>query len=124
MPKVLIVDDEEEIVEMVRFSLTRHGYKVLAAGDGTAAIDILKNEKPDLLILDVMLPGVDGYTLQLQISQDEELQKIPVIVLTAYHSVEGLFDKFLQVKNFIAKPFDPEFLAEKVKEVLEQSKNE
>ncbi len=124
MSKILIVDDEEEIVEMVRFSLLRHGHQVLSANDGNTAIEILKKEKPDLIILDVMLPGIDGYTLQLYISQDQELQNIPVIILTAYHSVEGLFDKFLQVKSFIAKPFDPEFLSHKIKDMLGKAEDE
>ena len=118
MARILIADDEPEIVEFCAFALQKLKHSVLSADSGPEALHKLKAEKPDLLVLDVMLPGMDGYTLQFQMSQDPDLTGIPVIVITALKPAEGLFDKFDQVATFLYKPFRAEDLAAAVDKAL------
>ena len=82
-------------------------------------LDKLRTEKPDLFILDVMLPGIDGYTLQLQIAQDQILSQIPVIVISALKPTEKLFSGSKQVKGFISKPFSTEEFLNMIRHALE-----
>lgn len=116
--KILIADDEEEIIELLRCTLEPAGYQVKSISYGTTLLSLLKTENPDLLILDVLLPGMDGYSLQLQLAQEESTRDMPVIVLTALPAARSLFEKFPQVKAFINKPFDTGLLLTKVKEVI------
>jgi CheY-like chemotaxis protein len=81
-------------------------------------LEALAKEKPDLLLLDVMLPGMDGHTLQMHLSNHPQLKKIPVIVVTALEFTQEMFAKFPQVKGFLAKPFTPIQLDEAVRQVV------
>jgi CheY-like chemotaxis protein len=122
MAKILIADDEVSVRELIRFALERDGHEIIEAGTGPATLQALKTQMPiDLLILDVMLPGIDGYTLQLDMAQDPVLKEIPVIVVTAVHPIKNMFRKFPQVKSFITKPFDPTELSQLIKSLLETS---
>lgn len=118
MPKILIADDEPEVVQFCTFVLEKQKHAVLSAGTGPKTMETLKQEKPDLLILDVMLPGMDGYTVQLQMAQESELANIPVVIITALKPAKGLFDKFSQVKGFLGKPFQAEELLDAVNQAL------
>src|SRR5262245_9417836 len=108
--KVLVIDDEPELLNLVKYTLERGGFSVSTCDDGRTAFDELTKIKPDVLILDVMLPGVDGYSLQNKISQDPELKNTPIIVLTALEPAKTLFQKFPQVVAFMTKPFKVEEL--------------
>ncbi len=110
--KVLVVDDEPEMVNLIRYTLEQGGYEVFSCDNGRAAMEEIGRVSPDLLVLDVMLPGVDGYSLQNAIAQDEKAKKIPVVVLTALEPSRALFQKFPQVACFMTKPFKPEDLLE------------
>src|SRR5438128_2287238 len=118
MPKILIADDEPEVVQFCTLLLQQQNYTVLSTDTGPKTIEKLKEEKPDLLILDIMLPGVDGYTIQLQMSEDKNLRSIPVIIITALKPAKDLFNKFVQVKGFLSKPFDAQDLLNMVKQIL------
>ena len=116
--KILVADDDPEIVELLQFSLTSAGYTVVSVPDGFCLPALVKKEKPDLLILDVMLPGMDGYSLEVQFSHNEETRQMPVIVLTALPAARQLFEQFPQVKKFMSKPFESADVVAQVKEIL------
>lgn len=116
--KILIADDEQEIIDLVKTTLELGGYEVASITHGGQLPVAVKKEKPDLLILDVLLPGLDGYSLQLYLAQQEETKNIPVIVASALPAARALFEKFPQVKMFFDKPFEPDSLLKKVKEIL------
>lgn len=122
MARILIADDEPEVVQFCSYALSKEKHEIFSADNGLKALEKLREINPDLLILDVMLPGLDGYTLQLQMSQDEKLKTIPVIVITALKPSRGLFDKFEQVGIFLAKPFTAEELKNAVSEILTSRK--
>lgn len=119
--KVLVIDDEPEMLNLVKFTLERGGFEVSTCDNGRAAWDAILASKPDLLVLDVMLPGIDGYSLQIKISQDEATKDMPIIVLTALEPSKTLFQKFPQVVGFMTKPFKTEELLEAVQSALAKS---
>ena len=119
MPKkVLVIDDEPEMLNLVRFTLERGGYEVVTCDNGRHAWNAILHNKPDLLVLDVMLPGIDGYSLQIKISQDDATKSIPIIVLTALEPSKTLFKKFPQVAGFMTKPFKTDDLLDKVQQTI------
>jgi DNA-binding response OmpR family regulator len=118
MKKILIADDEPEIIELLKTLLEPAGYSVVSTSYGSQLFPLVKKEKPDLLILDVMLPGIDGYSLQLHLSQQEEGKNLPVIVISALSASKALFDRFGQVKCFFTKPFNTDEMLKKIKEIL------
>jgi len=118
MKKILVADDEDEILELIKVSLEMEKFEVLTVSHGSRLMSIIKTQNPDMLVLDVLLPGIDGYSLQLQLAQDETTKNLPVIVMTGLPASKSLFDKFEQVKLFLAKPFEMEVLVNKVKEIL------
>ena len=115
---ILAIDDEPEVLNLIQFSLERAGFKVQTCDNGRHAWDALQKSKPDLLVLDVMLPGIDGYSLMLKISQEQSTKDIPIIVLTALEPSRTLFQKFSQVAGFMTKPFKTDELVEKVRSTL------
>jgi two-component system alkaline phosphatase synthesis response regulator PhoP len=118
MAKILVADDEICVQGLMRDILEAESHQVLTVSNGSDVIPTLKKERPDLLILDVMMPGVDGFSLQDTISKDPELSRIPVIVATAQHSFLQMFKKFRQVTGMLRKPFKNEELIATVKDVL------
>lgn len=122
MAKILIADDEPDIIQFCTLALSKDKHEIFSADNGLKALEKLRALKPQLLILDVMLPGLDGYTLQLQMSQDEQLKNIPVIVITALKPARGLFEKFEQVTTFLSKPFTAEELQNAVNDSLSGKK--
>jgi CheY-like chemotaxis protein len=118
MATILVAEDESSILELVRTLLTRSGHRVVEAVSGPAAWNALTLEKPDLLLLDVMLPGLDGHSLQMKLSQDERFKDLPVIVMSALDYTADMFAKFPQVKGFLPKPFSALQLDEIVSRVV------
>ncbi len=116
--RILIADDEEEIVELLRTALEVHGYEVCSTYYGGRVPELVKSNKPDLLICDVMMPGLDGFSLQLELSDNAETCTLPVIVMTALPATQQLFARFPQVKLFVNKPFDTDVIVAKVKELV------
>jgi two-component system phosphate regulon response regulator PhoB len=117
--KVLAIDDEPEMLSLVKYTLEQGGFEVHTCDNGRTAWDEIARVKPDVLILDVMLPGIDGYSLQLKISQDPALKDLPIIVLTALEPSKTLFQKFPQVVGFMTKPFKTDELLSTVQRAAE-----
>ena len=114
--KVLVVDDNPVMVEVVKMSL-ESDYDVISASDGLEGINLAKSEKPDVIIMDVMMPNVSGIELLRMLLADEETKDIPVIVFTASHfdpSTEMLFKVEKNVKSFLRKPTTVDVLREQV----------
>jgi len=114
--RILVVDDEASIVELLKFNLQREGYEVLDAPDGETAIQLVKSDRPDLVILDVMLPGIDGIDTCQAIRRESN---VPIIMLTAkseeFDTVLGLS---VGADDYMAKPFSTRELMARVKAIL------
>lgn len=120
--KVLVVDDEPSIVELIRFNLEREGFKVTAAYSGGGLLDRIRAERPDLVILDIMLPGEDGLTICREIRKESNL---PIIMLTAKDSeTDKVLGLELGADDYITKPFSPRELIARVRAVLRRSSGE
>ncbi|HAH08446.1 MAG TPA: hypothetical protein DCM05_18295 [Elusimicrobia bacterium] len=119
--KVLVIDDEPEMLSLIRFTLEQGGYEVETCDNGRHAWNAILQHKPAMLVLDVMLPGIDGYSLQIKISQDEQTKNIPIVVLTALEPSKTLFKKFPQVVGFMTKPFNTDELLAKVQQTIGKS---
>jgi DNA-binding response OmpR family regulator len=121
--KVLVVDDEPEMLSLVKYTLERADFEVYTCDNGRHAWDEIIKIKPELLVLDVMLPGIDGYSLQLKISQDPQTKDMPIIVLTALEPSKTLFQKFPQVVGFMTKPFKTEDLLQAAQSAVTRAKS-
>ena len=117
--KVFVVDDEPEITEIVETFLTEHGFQVLTENAPTNAIKKAKNFKPDVILLDIMMPGVDGYDICQSLKQDNEFANTPIIFLTGKDRSDDMGRSFKSGGDmFIKKPFSCERLLEIVNIVL------
>jgi two-component system alkaline phosphatase synthesis response regulator PhoP len=113
------VDDEEDLVEVVRYNLTKEGYRVLTAGNGEDALSQVRTSRPDLVILDLMLPGMDGLDVCRHLRSSPETAQIPVIMLTARtEEADVVTGLELGADDYITKPFSPRVLLSRVKAVL------
>jgi len=120
--RIICIEDEPETTNLVKLILTREGYEVLGADGGEEGLAMVKEELPDLVLLDLMMPDMDGWQVYQLLKEDESTRDIPVIVVTA--KVQSI-DKVLglqvaKVDDYITKPFRPEELSERVKYVLSQ----
>ncbi len=116
--RILIVEDELTILQLLTMVLAKEGYEVHTCQTGRDAIARMKEIRPHLVLLDVMLPGLDGRAVASIMEQDDELSGIPVIVTSALVESEHMFQPFPQVKAFCAKPFVLKELVIKVKQCL------
>jgi CheY-like chemotaxis protein len=110
--KVLAIDDDSNALNTIKNSLEQGGFEVHTCDTGRRALDEIRRLKPNLVILDILLPGIDGFTLQSKISQQPETMDIPIIVLTGLEQAKPLFDNVPQVVGFMTKPFRGEELVE------------
>lgn len=117
--KILVIDDEPDLLKIATFRLKRSGYDILTAVDGREAVDILKNETPDLILLDLRLPAIDGYEICRRVKSDERTKNIPVILFTA-SATASVADRIKETgaNDCLIKPFEPETLLEKVKKLI------
>ena len=117
--KILLVDDERDLVETVTYRLEASGYEVHPAYDGQEGLDKARKEKPDLIILDLMLPKMDGYKMCRMLKFDEKYKKIPIIMFTA-RAQESDIEMGMEVgaDAYITKPFEPQALLAKIQELL------
>jgi two-component system alkaline phosphatase synthesis response regulator PhoP len=120
--KVLIVDDEENIRELVKFHIEKEGYLTIEASDGIEALNKVKAENPDLIILDLMLPGIDGLEVCRQLKANKQTSGIPIVMLTAkQEEIDMVLGLELGADDYITKPFSPRALFARVKAVLRRS---
>lgn len=118
MSKILVTDDEKDVVELLKFLLEKDGHQVITAYNGKDALSLAKENMPDLLLLDVMMPEMDGYTVQTKLLDDPKTRDIPIIILTAKGQLRDVFSMSANVKAYIEKPFDPKTLRQKIAESL------
>jgi two-component system alkaline phosphatase synthesis response regulator PhoP len=122
MERVLVVDDDKEIVRLVRSYLEKAGYHVLVAYDGETTLHILRREKPDLLILDLMLPDRDGWDITRLVRADTHLSTIPIIMLTArVEDSDKIVGLEIGADDYITKPFNPREVVARVRALLRRS---
>ncbi|MFH0762594.1 MAG: response regulator [Candidatus Omnitrophota bacterium] len=123
--RILLVDDEAQLLEMVKMRLEANGYAVLSANDGQEAFDKARREKPDLIILDLMLPKIDGYKICRMLKFDEKYKNIPIILFTAKAQETDMgLGREVGADAYITKPFDPPALLAKIKELLKEEVKE
>lgn len=119
LPKVLLVDDEANIRTLVSFNLSKAGYETLEAGDGQAALALVHSHQPDLILLDLMLPGMDGLEVCRQLKGNKSTSSIPIIMLTAKsEEIDRVIGLELGADDYITKPFSQRELLARVKAVL------
>ncbi len=117
--KILVVDDEEDLLELVRYNLSREGYNVFCAVTGEEGLRAAKKEIPDLIVLDLMLPGIDGLEVASKLKGDTGTKNIPVIMLTARGEEADIVTGLeLGADDYITKPFSPRVMAARVKAVI------
>ena len=118
--RILCIEDEPDMIELIRLILTRHGFEVIGAYGGVEGARKIAEEMPDLVLLDIMMPDLDGWEVYQQIKADEKTRNIPVIVVTAkaqnIDKVLGLH--IAKVDDYISKPFTPDALLESIQTVL------
>ncbi len=125
MKTILVVDDEPGIVQIARDYLDRAGFRVVTAGDGPSALRQARAERPSLLVLDLMLPGLDGLDVTRALRQDPATRKLPIIMLTArVEEADRLVGLELGADDYITKPFSPRELVARVRAVLRRSEGE
>ncbi len=115
--KILVIDDDPALTKMVDSFMTAHGYKVIVATDGEEGLAKVKSEVPDLMVLDVQMPRMNGYTFVHECKKIPSALKVPIIVLTAKQGMAEIF-KVEGVKEYITKPFAMEKLLESVKKYI------
>jgi two-component system phosphate regulon response regulator PhoB len=122
---VLVVDDEEDLLELVRYNLTREGYRVTCVATGEEALKAARKQPPDLIVLDLMLPAVDGLEVCRRLKSESKTRDIPIIMLTA-KSEEGDMVAGLErgADDYISKPFSPRVLSARVKALLRRRESQ
>jgi DNA-binding response OmpR family regulator len=122
--KILAVDDEPSIVKLVSAALTMRGYEVVTAYDGQDALDKVALEKPDLIVLDIMMPKMDGREVARRLSKDPKTAKIPIVFLSAIGDLNSQLDTLEELKDveYLTKPFDVKELGDYVEAMLDPAK--
>ena len=120
---LVYIEDEQEMIDLVRLILGRKGYEVIGANGGREGLDLIRQKHPDLVLLDLMMPDMDGWDVYQQMKADEPTRGIPVIVITAKaQSIDRVLGlQIAKVEDYISKPFSPAELLESVERVLSQS---
>ncbi|MBW2708230.1 MAG: response regulator transcription factor [Deltaproteobacteria bacterium] len=117
--RILVVDDEEDLLELVRFNLAKEGYQVICATTGEKAVEIARAELPDLMVLDLMLPGMDGLEVTKSLKNNPETHPVPIVMLTAKGEESDIVTGLeLGADDYVTKPFSPRILLARVKAVL------
>jgi two-component system phosphate regulon response regulator PhoB len=124
-PKILVVDDEPEAVELLEFNLKQAGYVVSTAGDGADALKRARSQTPDMIVLDVMLPEMDGFEICKSLRLDSATAKIPIIMLTAKAAeIDRVLGLELGADDYLTKPFSPRELLLRIKKILGRGQTE
>jgi len=119
MKKILLAEDEPIILKFVSFRLEGLGYEIYKASDGAEALKLIKKHRPDLILLDVLMPGMDGYEVCRRVRMDKKLKHIPVILFTASDpTIVTAKVKEVGADDYIIKPFEPDSLLEKIQKYI------
>ena len=122
MTRILVVDDDKQIVRLVQSYLEQAGYRVLTAGNGETALHVIRHDDPDLLVLDLMLPDLDGWEITRIIRSDPALASLPIVMLTArVEDTDKIVGLELGADDYIAKPFNPREVVARVRAVLRRT---
>jgi Response regulators consisting of a CheY-like receiver domain and a winged-helix DNA-binding domain len=121
--KILLVDDELDFVEVARLRLENSGYEVIVAYDGVEGLEKAKIDKPDLIILDIMMPKMNGFDVCRKLKIDKNFKNIPIIMLTAKYQPNDIrFGTAMGADEYLTKPFEPQILLDKIRELLDKKK--
>ncbi|MCL5282492.1 MAG: response regulator transcription factor [Planctomycetes bacterium] len=121
-PAILVVDDEEDIIELVELNLTREGYRVIGCTTGEKALEIARAKLPDLIVLDLMLPGIDGLEVCRRLKSGPKTHRIPVVILTAKgEEADIVMGLELGADDYVTKPFSGKVLAARVRRLLRRA---
>lgn len=118
MAKILVVDDDRSIVELLLLLLGKAGHTTVFARDGKAGLEMARLEKPDLIVLDVMMPKMDGFSVSGELFKDKDLRKIPVLILTAKGHSRDIFSLVPNVGAYMEKPFEPQEFLKQITKLL------
>lgn len=122
--KILIVDDEKDIVKLLDYNLKKEGYRTLLAYDGEDALDMAVRERPDIILLDLMLPGIDGLEVCRQLKKEDKTSGISIIMLTAKtREADKIVGLELGADDYVTKPFSPREIVARIKAVLRRVKD-
>ncbi|MBN1657570.1 MAG: response regulator transcription factor [Anaerolineae bacterium] len=120
--RVLVVDDDPEIVRLLRAYLEQAGYQVLTAHDGQTALHLLRHDHPDLLLLDIMMPGLDGWQVTRVVRSDQKLAGTPIVMITArVEDEDKIVGLELGADDYVTKPFNPREVVARVRAVLRRA---
>jgi two-component system response regulator VicR len=121
LKRVVYIEDEQEMVDLVRLILSRKGYEVLGANGGRKGLQLVIDQLPDLVLLDLMMPDMDGWEVYQQMKANDKTRQIPVIVITAKaQSIDKVLGLHIaKVDDYISKPFSPQDLLDSVEKVLD-----
>jgi len=120
LKRVVYIEDEQEMIDLVRLILGRKGYEVIGANGGRKGLQLVKDQLPDLVLLDLMMPDMDGWEVYQQMKANDKTRQIPVIVITAKaQSIDKVLGLHIaKVDDYISKPFSPQDLLDSVEKVL------
>ncbi len=120
---VLFVEDESDVVDLLRYNLNKAGFSVLIAGDGLVGLEMARKNRPEIIVLDLMLPGMDGYSVCRALKQDADTESLPVLMLTARgepsERVRGLE---IGADDYLTKPFSPRELVLRIQALLRRAR--
>jgi len=120
---ILVVDDEKDVRDLVQYNLEKQGYKTICVGTGEAALNKAKSESPKLIVLDLMLPGIDGLDVCRALKSEQNTRTIPIVMLTAKgEEVDIVTGLELGADDYVVKPFSPRVFLARVKAALRKSK--
>jgi two-component system phosphate regulon response regulator PhoB len=123
--RILVVDDEPEAVELVEFNLKQSGYAVITAADGAEALKKARGQTPDLIVLDVMLPEMDGFEICKTLRLDPATAKVPILMLTAKAAeIDRVLGLELGADDYLTKPFSPRELLLRIKKIISRGQSE
>jgi two-component system response regulator VicR len=124
LKRIICVEDESEMIDLIRLILSRRGFDVKGANGGKEGLEAIRKDIPDLVLLDLMMPDMDGWEVYQQMKADEKTRDIPVIVVTAKaQSIDKVLGLHIaKVDDYIAKPFSPQELLNSVEKVLSKKK--
>ena len=122
---ILCIEDEQEMIDLMRLILSRRGFDVHGANSGEEGLSIIRKEHPDLILLDLMMPDMDGWEVYQKMKADEAIKNIPVVVVTARaQSIDKVLGLHIaKVDDYISKPFTPQELLNSVDNVFSRKKN-